>query len=610
MNLVFLIGNGFDLNLGLDTSYPKFFEWYYKQDTTKESVQLFKKALSEEKGRKIELWRDLELFLGESSKLFENAQDYIDVILDVNDNLRKYISIQNNRLIKNDEDAVKILTKNLIYPGEKLTTRSRLTFESFVRRWNGFKWSINIISFNYTDVLERILMNDSPTIFGKNETGDPVYLNSIKHIHGTIDNTILVGVDNIDQITKMEFRNNYEVQCKVVKPMANYSTESMVDEECLKIIDKANLICVFGCSLGPTDETWWRAVKNRIQSDKSQTLLLLMDYNSKEYNLDGREFDRSIITNKVINKFLSKEFADIKGNVLVGLNTPIFNIGSHCVIQQTENKNDNKESVNDDSFWKNLFRFDSISNEEFEIMLRKVELAFKNGSISLSFVEFVYAIIRLAELDSSVNPINDDFKSNIKLRLKERLDESENLEILKEKEIDFFSNVRSSNIPDDNVFMEEILKYYNEIISELHKTKKGKLVIALENVNNENVNELRDILKDTTFDGSSYQYYPVFDKINIDSFISSVFSLSNESKKRLRWFFDNRYLLDFRFLDDRYSECKSEISNLTLIVSEIEKRISNLEKVDRVSVNALKKVIELSIKRCEGNKDVLITKKL
>lgn len=609
MNIVFLIGNGFDLNLGLDTSYPKFYEWYYKQDTTKESVQLFKKALSEEKGRRIELWRDLELFLGESSNLFENAQDYIDVILDVNDNLRRYISIQNNRLIKNDEEAVKILTKNFINPGEKLTTRSRLTFESFVRRWNGSKWSFNIISFNYTDVLERILMNDSPTIFGKNESGDPVYLNSIKHIHGTIDNTILVGVDNIDQIVKMEFRNNYDVQCKVVKPMANYSTESMVDEECLNIIDKANLICVFGCSLGPTDETWWRAVKNRIQSDKSQTFLLLMDYNSKEYNLDGREFDRSIITNKVINKFLSKEFADIKGNVLVGLNTPIFNIGSHCVIQQTENKNDNKESVNDDSFWKNLFRFDSISNEEFEIMLRKVELAFKNGSISLSFVEFVYAIIRLAELDSSVNPINDDFKSNIKLRLKERLDESENLEILKEKEIDFSSNVRSSNIPDDNVFMEEILKYYNEIISELHKTKKGKLVIALENVNNENVNELRDILKDTTFDGSSYQYYPVFDKINIDSFISSVFSLSNESKKRLRWFFDNRYLLDFRFLDDRYSECKSEISNLILIVSEIEKRISNLEKVDRVSVNALKKVIELSIKRCEGNKDVLITKR-
>lgn len=596
------------MNLGLETSYPKFYDWYYKQDTTKESVQLFKKALSEEKGRRIELWRDLELFIGESSKLFENAQDYIDVILDVNDNLRRYILIQNKRLIKNDEDAVKILKKNLINPGEKIATRSRLTFESFVRRWNGYSWNINIISFNYTDVLERILLKDSTTIIGNNESGDPVYLKSIKHIHGTIDNTILVGVDNIDQIAKMEFRNNYEVQCKVVKPMGNYSTESMVDEECLNIIDKANLICIFGCSLGPTDETWWRAVKNRIQSDKGHTLLLLLDYNPKDYDLEGREFDRSLITNKVIDKFLSKEYADIKGNVLVGLNTPIFDIGSHCEIQQIEKKNDNKESVNDDSFWQDLFRYDSISNEEFEIMLRKVELAFKNGSISLSFVEFVYAIIRLAELDSSVSPINDDFKSNIKLRLKERLDESENIEILKEKEIEFSTNVRSSNIADDNVFMEEILKYYNKIISELHKTKKGRLVIALENVNNENVDELRDILKDSTFDGASYQYYPVFDKINIDSFISSVFSLSNESKKRLRWFFENRYLLVYRFNDDLFKDCKSEISNLTLIVSEIDKRISSLEKVDRASVNALKKVIELSIKRCEGNKEVLITK--
>jgi len=609
MNIVFLIGNGFDLNLGLETSYPKFYDWYYKQDTTKESVQLFKKALSEEKGRRIELWRDLELFLGEKSKLFESAQDYIDVILDVNDNLRRYISIQNNRLVKTDEEAVKILTKNFINPGEKIATRSRLTFESFVRRWNGFKWSINIITFNYTDVLERIFMNDSTTIIGKNESGDPVYLNSIKHIHGTIDNTILVGVDNIDQIAKMEFRNNYEVQCKVVKPMGNYSTESMVDEECLNIIDKANLICVFGCSLGPTDETWWRAVKNRIQSDKGHTLLLLLDYNPKDYDLEGREFDRSLITNKVIDKFLSKEYADIKGNVLVGLNTPIFDIASHCEIQQIEKKNDNKESVNDDSFWQDLFRYDSISNEEFEIMLRKVELAFKNGSISLSYVEFVYAIIRLAELDSSVNPINDDFKSNIKLRLKERLNESENLEILKEKEIVFSTNVRSSNLSNDNVLMGEIINYYNKIISELHNTKKGKLVIALENVNNENVNALRNILKESAYDGSPYQYFSVFDKINVDSFLSSVFSLSNESKKKLRWFFENRYLLDYRFSDDKYSECKSEITNLTLIVSEIEKNSSNLEKVDRVSVNALKKVIELSIKRCEGNKEVLITKR-
>ena len=88
-----------------------------------------------------------------------------------------------------------------------------------------------------------------------------------------------------------------------------------------------------------------------------------------------------------------------------------------------------------------------------------------------------------------------------------------------------------------------------------------------------------------------------------------MFSLSNESKKRLRWFFENRYLLDYRFNDDLFRDCKSEISNLTLIVSVIDKRISSLEKVDRVSVNALKKAIELSIKRCEGNKEVLITKR-
>ena len=42
MKIVYLIGNGFDLNLGLKTSYRDFYKKYIKQKSNSEIVENFK----------------------------------------------------------------------------------------------------------------------------------------------------------------------------------------------------------------------------------------------------------------------------------------------------------------------------------------------------------------------------------------------------------------------------------------------------------------------------------------------------------------------------------------------------------------------------------------
>lgn len=46
MNIVFLIGNGFDLNLNLKTKYRHFYENYISTPSKNATIEKFKKVLS------------------------------------------------------------------------------------------------------------------------------------------------------------------------------------------------------------------------------------------------------------------------------------------------------------------------------------------------------------------------------------------------------------------------------------------------------------------------------------------------------------------------------------------------------------------------------------
>ena len=64
MNFVYLIGNGFDINLGMETSYDKFYEFYEQQKCTSSVVEKFKSEISDD----LQKWADLEVSLGSYTK--------------------------------------------------------------------------------------------------------------------------------------------------------------------------------------------------------------------------------------------------------------------------------------------------------------------------------------------------------------------------------------------------------------------------------------------------------------------------------------------------------------------------------------------------------------
>ena len=105
MNVLYLIGNGFDLRLGLPTRYADFLE-YYKGQTLKlgadrrrqeEAIKKYKERffaeMAEREGRGEEQWKDLEIALGEFTTAFGDDVDGLcDFYEDMNRSLEAYLA--------------------------------------------------------------------------------------------------------------------------------------------------------------------------------------------------------------------------------------------------------------------------------------------------------------------------------------------------------------------------------------------------------------------------------------------------------------------------------------------------------------------------------------
>ncbi len=78
MNITFLIGNGFDLNLGLKTSYQDFLDYYLKNtNNDTEIIKYFKNIIKEEQENDIDTWADAEIFLGKITEKFDDADKFL-----------------------------------------------------------------------------------------------------------------------------------------------------------------------------------------------------------------------------------------------------------------------------------------------------------------------------------------------------------------------------------------------------------------------------------------------------------------------------------------------------------------------------------------------------
>jgi hypothetical protein len=335
MNIVYLIGNGFDLNLGMKTGYQHFYEHYtdLPSDNDPDVVKHFKEELRKDADR--EKWSDLELSLGDYLKNLDE-QEAITLHDHLIKHLSKYLESEENNYVFNGTQKSKFF-EYLIKPqmGGRFPFDDVTEIDKYISIFKNSNWDIKLITFNYTRSIEKLLGIEE-SLDGVNPNVQieirpnrcRTNLSAIEHIHGFTQKRMILGVDNISQIINDDFRTNIDILERYVKTDCNNTYKLGHDKKCQQWIKDASLICLFGLSFGYTDKKWWNLVGNALQKDRKVIIFEHVRENElpdPNQGAEGSKMER-MVKDRLLSKTNIEEDSreKVKKNIFVAHNTNMF----------------------------------------------------------------------------------------------------------------------------------------------------------------------------------------------------------------------------------------------------------------------------------------------
>ena len=330
MNITFLLGNGFDIGLGLKTGYENFYNEYSQtQATDNENINSFKTMLGNRDAddqKKIIDWSDFEKAFGQHSSDFTIGEkmDYIERFEDFVANFNIYLENEEKRIDFSNTDLIAKTMNTAVTTYYHIRTADREAVQSIYTSADRNR-TYNFISFNYTKsvdectrILKQHLKSDNSRDVGK-----------VLHIHGFVEENMIMGVNDASQITNEVFANDEDVVREIVKPQQNSDVRANYEKQVIDTINSSNIICVYGMSIGETDKKWWSHIAQWLSKSEKRALVILKY--DKKYN-KRFPFVQNRFIDSVTNKFLelSEQPQDlqsaIRSRVFVGMNHNVFSM--------------------------------------------------------------------------------------------------------------------------------------------------------------------------------------------------------------------------------------------------------------------------------------------
>ena len=278
MNTTFMIGNGFDLRLGMKTRFTDMYDEYIKSESASLVIENFKNMIKTDAPNGYSTWGDFEMAMGKSISNFETEEDFISCIRDFKSFMVAYLREEENKFLEN------------IPAGESKILLSRELQSSMDNFYNGqtpnVQYAINkireetfddcsFITFNYTKVLDEIIK---------------IYISQTKrridnliHIHGKLDADVVLGINDVTQLGNHKFNFTKKLFRAFIKPLFNnaYDEQRVIDAS--DTISKSDVICIYGMSLGESDEMWVEKIYNWLAQNNNHHLIYYK-YSEKRFN--------------------------------------------------------------------------------------------------------------------------------------------------------------------------------------------------------------------------------------------------------------------------------------------------------------------------------------
>lgn len=264
---VYLIGNGFDLDLGIDSSYISYYRSRYFLDLCMKSpVAKYIKSLNEKNYK--ENWVDFEEaiklycinvlgneFVVDEEKVIKdiNIRDFEDHFKEIRDSIAQFLSEQASKI---DLSTIPD-TKNSVLIAKEIVDRFERTSNlsgGLISENNNIK----IITFNYTNSLAKLIEIEARKKWAVTNGYGEKFTNNfqkikdcIVHIHGSLDTeNIILGIEDVVDIIPKE---TFIVRKSIYVDYNKFS---------LGLMSKASNVTIFGHSLGTSDEMYFKKLFN------------------------------------------------------------------------------------------------------------------------------------------------------------------------------------------------------------------------------------------------------------------------------------------------------------------------------------------------------------
>ena len=265
MNVTLIIGNGFDLNMGLPTSYSDFYHYYLKVDSPVSGTDFIKQKIKDTP----ENWADLEKSLGDiTAEYSDNVMEFDAVFGNVRNELEKYLKAVDVYDIPKLNVLASRFLHDVLEFDTYLDNKPKREYGKFVNSLHANNVVLNVVNFNYTSTIEKIKNESSSLSFEQRK----IQFENIVHVHQDLNTGIIMGVNDKSQISNEAFRKSFDISSMMIKPFINEEFAAGNDEKCVELINGADVIILFGTSFGDTDRKWWDVIARSV-NDRGQRIV-------------------------------------------------------------------------------------------------------------------------------------------------------------------------------------------------------------------------------------------------------------------------------------------------------------------------------------------------
>lgn len=291
MNITFLIGNGFDVGMGMHSKFSDYFPIYIEDSKDKvKSLKDFADEIAEDE----EKWSVFEKQLGVYTNKFslETKYELIEQVQDFELGFIDYLKKEEEHLdIENIQNFSYNFSKALsdFYLNDNLPYGSAEAIKNVFSGNKSSAHNYNFINFNYSNVLDRCLLTVENGVVKKRSVGGNEKKDIIKenvHVHGKYGVYPMMGVNDSSQISNKELAKDTEFISNFVKPLINERIRMGFHAKAKKLIDESTIICVYGMALGETDKIWWKNIVNWLVTNSTRHLVIF-DYD-EEYTMNSQ----------------------------------------------------------------------------------------------------------------------------------------------------------------------------------------------------------------------------------------------------------------------------------------------------------------------------------